>query len=304
MPPGPQKPNAPVTPADFVEALEMVVRSRGQEVNAEQLDEILEDILTTSPGLSDSGGHDTSSSSSSLLDAFTPAQLATTVKNLAVVCEEVRVDFVEALVRQLQRRLGEFSAQQLAAVGWGLMRLLPVAHEEVRVGLGMDQQWLDSYVAAAEQQLQQVLQPPPSPPQQEEQTSQQQQEQQQEVALPVSRLPSAQQVANLLLLPAAALLPLQPSLLGVLEEVLLLRQASLCGYAVAQLLTCYVRWVRRGLGGAGAFVGGGGVRACVECVLAQGAAGGLGGHNGAWLQARLASTYQCLSQVPSCLRCV
>jgi hypothetical protein len=246
MPPGLNKPNAPVTAEDFVEALEMIVRSKSQQINPEQLDDILQEILAASPspsasqpdnssGDSSSSGSSSSSdssSSSSLLDSFTPAQLATTVKNLAVIGEDIQIEFVEALVRQLQRRLGEFSAQQLAAIGWGLMRLMPVAHEEVRLAMGMDQQWLESYTAAAEQQLQLVLQPRPPP---------QQQQQQQGVPLPVSRLPSAQQVANLLLLPAAALLPLQPSLVGVLEEVLLLRQASLCGYAVAQLLTCYVR---------------------------------------------------------------
>jgi hypothetical protein len=255
MPPGLNKPNAPVTAADFVEALEMIVRSKSQQINPEQLDEILEEILKASPSSpssqTDSSGaaassSSSSSSSSSLLDSFTPAQLSTTVKNLAVICEDVHVDFVEALVRQLQRQLGGFSAQQLAAIGWGLMRLMPVAHEEVRLALGMDQQWLESYTAAAEQQLQLVLQPPPLPTplqplQQQQQGVPLQQQQQQGVPLPVSRLPSAQQVANLLLLPAAALLPLQPSLLGVLEDVLLLRQASLCGYAVAQLLTCYVR---------------------------------------------------------------
>lgn len=195
----------------------MVARSSSQCVNPTQLDDIFEEIV-----------------SKQVLEAFSPAQLAITTKNLAIMCTSVQQDFLESLMQQLQHRMADFSAAQLANISWGLMRLVPLTQADIREELGLDQQWLDSYMAATEQQLQQVI---------SDHTSLQQQRQEQPVqpVQPVPRLPNALQIANLLLLPAAALQPLQPSLLQVLEEVLLLRQHSLCGFAVAQLLTCCVR---------------------------------------------------------------
>lgn len=242
--PGAGKPNAPVTPGDFVEALEMVVRSSGQAVNPEQLDDIFSELLD-----------------SDLLGSFSPTQLAVTVKNLGVLCKSVRTDLLEALLPALAAHMGAFDVRQLAAVAWGLMRLVPVASQEARESVGMDQAWLNSYAAAVEQQLeairstQQQQQQHQAGQQQEtsqqqeggqeqqadQQPDQQQQQQQPGVADPLPKLPSAQQLANLLLLPAAAMQPPAPSLLLLLEEVLVLRSVSLCGYAVAQLLTCYVR---------------------------------------------------------------
>jgi len=198
----------------------MVVRSSSQRVNPAQLDDIFEEIV-----------------SKQVLEAFSPAQLAITTKNLAIMCTSLQQDFLESLLQQLQHRMADFSAAQLANISWGLMRLVPLTQADIREELGIDQQWLDSYMAATQQQLQQVVSDHTSLQQQRRE----QQQQQQQPVQPMPRLPNALQIANLLLLPAAALQPLQPSLLQVLEEVLLLRQHSLCGFAVAQLLTCCVR---------------------------------------------------------------
>jgi hypothetical protein len=194
----------------------MVNSSKGSTVNPDQLDEIFGEVV-----------------SMELLEQFTPTQLATTVKDIAIMCESVRGDFLEVLFQQVTQKLAEFDVRQLSNVAWGIMRLLPVTDEEVRQEIGMEQQWLDNYVAAVQQQLQQMTQ--------QQTHHHHQQQQQQEPSLPARKLPSAQQLANLLLLPAAAMQPLQPSFVALLEEVLIMRQTSLCGYAVAQLLTCYVR---------------------------------------------------------------
>lgn len=193
------KPNEPIKVADFVHALECIVRSSGNAVNPEQLQEILDELLQAN-----------------LLEQFTPQQLAASLKNLAVICTRLPEPVVESLIRQAGRQMALFTVPQLSNIGWALMRLAPVADAEYRQEYGLDQQWLQQYGATCEQQLQQVV------------------EQQQP-------LPTGQQLANLLLVPAAVQQPLSPSGMQLLEQALLLSERRLCGMAVAQLLTCFVR---------------------------------------------------------------
>jgi hypothetical protein len=210
-------PNAPVTPDAFVEALDTLSKSAsGSEVNPAQLDEILSEVVERR-----------------LLGSFSDAQLVASAKALAVICASVAAEFTTALVTQLGQRLGSLHTAQLSNVGWALLRLVPVTHAEARGLLGMTQAWLDAYAAACEAQLQQVLQLKQQP------QPQQQQQQPQQCHQP---LPSAQQLANLLLIPAAVQHAPAPELVSLLEQAVVARQHSLCGFAVAQLLTTYVRW--------------------------------------------------------------
>jgi hypothetical protein len=202
----PAAPDAPVTVADFVQALESIVRSSSTEVNPEQLGEILDEVLARS-----------------LLAEFTPQQLAVTFKNLAAICSAMPEVFIEALVTQAGAQMTSFSVPQLANIAWGLMRLAPVADAEERQLCGITDSWVQSYSAACEQQLELIMQ----------QQQQQQQRQQQ--------LPTGQQLANLLLLPAAVQQPFSEQGMQFFEQAVLLAERRLCSMAVAQLFTCHVR---------------------------------------------------------------
>jgi hypothetical protein len=197
-------PDAPVTVADFVQALESIVRSSSTEVNPEQLGEILDEVLARN-----------------LLAEFTPQQLAVAFKNLAVICSAMPEVVTEALVTQASAQMTSFNVPQLANIGWGLMRLAPVADAEERQLCGITDSWMQSYNAACEQQLELIKQ-------------QQQQQQQQQ-------LPTGQQLANLLLLPAAVQQPFSEQGMQLFEQAVLLAERRLCSMAVAQLFTCYVR---------------------------------------------------------------
>jgi hypothetical protein len=192
-------PDAPVTVADFVQALESIVRSNSTEVNPEQLGEILDEILARN-----------------LLAEFTPQQLAVTFKNLAAICSAMPEVVTEALVTQTSAQMTSFNVPQLANIGWSLMRLAPVADVEERQLCGLTDSWIQSYSAACEQQLDQIVQ-------------QQQQ------------LPTCQQLANLLLVPAAVQQPFSQQGMQLFEQAVLLAERRLCSMAVAQLFTCYVR---------------------------------------------------------------
>jgi hypothetical protein len=186
-----------------VQAIESIVRSSSTEVNPEQLGEILDEVLARN-----------------LLAEFTPQQLAVAFKNLAVICSAMPEVVTEALVTQASAQITSFNVPQLANIGWGLMRLAPVADAEERQLCGITDSWMQSYNAACEQQLELIIQ-------------QQQQQPQQ--------LPTGQQLANLLLLPAAVQQPFSERGMQLFEQAVLLAERRLCSMAVAQLFTCYVR---------------------------------------------------------------
>jgi hypothetical protein len=185
----------------------MVVKSRGHEPNPKQLAEILQEVAETA-----------------LLAQFSSQQLALLTKDLGILCCEVPVPFLMQLVRQLGSHLVAFDIPQLANVGWALLRLMPIGDEQLREFLGVDTRWLHQYEAACEQQLTQLLQ--------------QKQQQQQQQPL---RLPSGQQLANLLLVPAAVQQPFSSRCHQLFEEAMVVCRGRLCGMAVAQTLSCYVR---------------------------------------------------------------
>lgn len=195
---GTERPNDPVTVADFVQALEVIVRSSNNDVNPEQMAEIMDELIKQN-----------------LVAKFTPQQLGSTLKNLAVICVSVPRPLLDALIREVGRQMTAFSTLQLSNVSWALMRVMPVAHEQSRELVGMDQHWLQQYHTACEQQLQQIVQ---------QQTP----------------LPSAQQLANLLLIPAAVGQPFAADCQQLFEKAVVLSQWSLCGMATAQLFTCYL----------------------------------------------------------------
>ncbi|KAF6258861.1 hypothetical protein COO60DRAFT_1075377 [Scenedesmus sp. NREL 46B-D3] len=196
-------PDAPVTVSDFVQALECVVRSSSSEVNPEQLSDILDGVLTRN-----------------LLADFTPQQLAVTFKNLAAICSAMPEEVVAALAAQASAHMAALNLQQLANIGWGLMRLAPVADAEERQACGLTDSWIHGYSMACEQQLELIMLHP--------------QRQQQQ-------LPTGQQLANLLLVPAAVQQPFSRQGMQLFEQAVVLAERRLCSMAVAQLLTCYVR---------------------------------------------------------------
>jgi hypothetical protein len=98
------------------------------------------------------------------------------------------------------------------------MRLAPVADAEARQYCGLTDSWIQSYSAACEQQLQLIV-------------SQQQQKQ----------LPTGQQLANLLLVPAAVQQSFSQQGVQLFEQAVVLAERRLCSMAVAQMFTCYVR---------------------------------------------------------------
>eukprot|EP00775_Hariotina_reticulata_P009178 gene9178-9344_t len=123
-----EKPNDPITPTDLVEALEMVVKSRGHQANPEQLAEILQEVEATD-----------------LLTQFTAQQLALLTKDLGILCCELPIQFLMQLVRQLGSHMTAFEIPQLANVSWALLRFMPISEEQLREFLGVDSQWLHQY---------------------------------------------------------------------------------------------------------------------------------------------------------------
>ncbi|WIA39886.1 hypothetical protein OEZ86_013328 [Tetradesmus obliquus] len=198
--------DVPLTVPDFVQALECIVRSNSSEVNPEQLGEVLDEVLTRN-----------------LLAEFTPQQLAATFKNLSLICSGMPEELTAALADQAAAKMTSFDVPQLANIGWALMRMAPVADAEARQCCGLSDGWVQSYSAACEQQLALIVE---------------QQQQQQQPRVP---LPTGQQLANLLLVPAAVQQPFSAQGVQLFEQAVLLAERRLCSMAVAQLLTCYVR---------------------------------------------------------------
>ncbi|KAF8062892.1 hypothetical protein HT031_003730 [Scenedesmus sp. PABB004] len=203
-PGGGDAPNAPVTVADFTHALECAARSRGSEVNPAQLAEIVDEL--TGRGL---------------VRQFTARELAATLKHLAALGLPLPRGFVPSLVAAAGARLHEFDLPGLANLGWALMRLTPAADPAAAPAYGLDAAWHGRYASAVAAALEALAAGGGGAPE-----------------------PSATALANLLLLPAAAERPPSAGAQALWEAAVAARPGRLCGLAVAQTLTCYVRCAR------------------------------------------------------------
>lgn len=198
LPDGTERPNDPVKVADFVQALEVIVRSSNNEINHEQLNDIFKEVCKQQ-----------------LVPTFTPKQLGVTLKNLAIIGPAIPTELLGAFVSEIEQQMPAFDIAQLSNVNWALVRLLPVPDQQARHLVCMDPQWIQRYHAACEQQLQQVAQ--------------------QQVAVP-----TAQQLANLLLVPTAVAQPFTTECQQLFEAAVVMAQRRLCGMAAAQIFTCYL----------------------------------------------------------------